>query len=69
MSWGTHDEASRDARLEMIVLLLASLISAKVSDARLERIPPQERQQGTFDTLRAFLLGESQRQPVVVVLD
>lgn len=53
----------------MIVLLLASLISAKVSDARLERIPPQERQQGTFDTLRAFLLGESQRQPVVVVLD
>lgn len=40
-----------------------------MNDARLTQIPPHERQQGTFDSLRAFLLGESQRQPVVVVLD
>lgn len=69
MSWGTHDAASRDARLETIVLLLGSLATAKVNDAGLARIPPRERQQGTFDSLRAFLVGESQRQPVVVVVD
>lgn len=53
----------------MIVLLVGSLLTARVNDARLEQIPPVARQQGTFDSLRAFLLGESQRQPVVVVLD
>lgn len=51
------------------MLLLGSLVTAKVNDARLARIPPRERQQGTFDSLRAFLVGESQRQPVVVLLD
>ena len=51
------------------MLLLASLASVRVNDARLAEIPPHERQQGTFDSLRAFLLGESQRQPVVVVID
>jgi len=40
-----------------------------VNDARLGEIPPHERQQGTFDSTRAFLVGESQRQPVVVVID
>jgi len=40
-----------------------------VNDARLAEIPPHERQQGTFDSTRAFLVGESQRQPVVVVID
>lgn len=40
-----------------------------MNDARLAQIPPHERQQGTFDSLRAFLVGESQRQPVVVLLD
>lgn len=69
MSWGAHDATSREARLETIVLLLGSLATAKVNDARLARIPPRERRQGTFDSLRAFLVGESQRQPVVVVLD
>jgi predicted ATPase len=69
MSWGTHDAESREARLEMIVLLLVSLASGRVSDARLSAIPPHERQEGTFDSLRAFLVGEGQRQPVVVVLD
>ena len=69
MSWGTHDAESREARLETIVLLLGSLASVKVNDARLDLISPRDRQQGTFDSLRAFLVGESQRQPVVVVLD
>ncbi|MGH7277883.1 MAG: hypothetical protein ACREJG_04275, partial [Candidatus Rokuibacteriota bacterium] len=63
MSWGAHDADSEEARLETIVLLLGSLASVRVSDARLARIPPHERQQGTFDSLRAFLVGESQRQP------
>lgn len=69
MSWGAHDAASREATLETIVLLLGSLATAKVSDARLAGIGPRERQQGTFDSLRAFLIGESRRQPVVLVLD
>lgn len=69
MSWGAHDAESEAARLETIVLLLGSLASVRVNDARLTQIPPHERQQGTFDSLRAFLIGESQRQPVVVVLD
>lgn len=69
MSWGTHDPASREARLETIVLLLGSLATVKVSDTRLAHIAPRERQEGTFDSLRAFLVGESHRQPVVVVLD
>ena len=51
------------------MLLLGSLATAKVNDARLACIPPRERREGTFDSLRAFLVGESQRQPVVVVLD
>jgi predicted ATPase len=69
VSWGTHDADSEAARLETIVLLLASLASVRVNDARLAAIPPHERQQGTFDSLRAFLVGESHRQPVVVAID
>ena len=69
MSWGTHDRTTAEANLEAIVLLLVSLASGRTNDARLGEIAPRERQQGMFDSVRAFLAGESGRQPVVLLID
>ena len=69
MSWGTHDKATAEANLETIVLLLVSLASGRTNDARLAETAPRERQQGMFDSVRAFLAGESARQPVVLLID
>jgi predicted ATPase len=69
VSRGLRDELDLTKRLEIIVAYLSNVISIRVKDDLIQGIGPEERRRQSFDGLKAMFLGESERKPIVLILE
>ena len=53
----------------MVISYLSNIVSIHVNDELLQGISLEERQLHTFDGLKATFVGESQKKPVVIILE
>ena len=58
-----------DEKLEVVPPALHEVLSLKVEDDKYPQLGPQQRRERTFEAIRDLLIRESQRKPIILVLE